>query len=161
MSLCLPTPNPSDVSGGKDLKWRLSIFYLKEARGKRGSSPQHRCQQLARQKYPRPGLHIPVTIMKRLLQTSLYEASSQEEREPLILSGARRIGGWRGDRPGCWPGPQLAVCPETPHRWTRQAILDQCQGELGSRAVVGTWDHTAVREGWPARRGPASGRHPV
>lgn len=96
--------------------------------------------------------------MKRLLQMPLYEASSQEEREPLILSGARRIGGWSGDRPGYWPGPQPAVCPEALHSWTRQAILDQRQGELGSRVVVGTWDHTAFREGWPARRGPASGQ---
>lgn len=49
------------------------------------------CQQLAWQKCSRPGFQIPVTIMKRLLQTSLSEVSSQEEWGPLILSGAKRI----------------------------------------------------------------------
>lgn len=73
---------------------------MEEARGRHGSLLQHQCQQLAWHKCSQPGFQIPVTIMKRLLQTTLYEACSQEEGEALILSGAKRTGGWSGDGAG-------------------------------------------------------------
>lgn len=165
---CLPVsvspPSPAQLfqGGKKTTQWRLSTFYSKEAKGRSRSLLQLRCQQLAWQKCSQPDCQIPVTIIKRLLQTSLSKASSQEEWGPLILSGAKRIGGWNGDRPGCWPGLQPALF-----------VQNLCTAELArlswasarvswvSERLPVHWTTLLSGKGWAARKGPVSGRHPL
>lgn len=124
------------------------MFYSRDARGRGRSLLQLWCQQLAWQKCSQPGFQIPVTIMKRLLQTSLSEASSQEEWGPLMLSEAERIGGWNGDRPGHWPGlqPALFVQSLCTSEFARLSWAS-ARVSLGFRMVACTLDHIAVREG--------------